>query len=143
MASLLSDLSRDPGETAVERALAEIRAARPVVVEGGAGAALITSVEGLEPDLSDRLAGIAAGRARLVLAAARLRRLGLDRKEPGVVACPVLDHARIAHLALKLDDLDAVAARLSRLDGFTVREPNERGFRYVTTPFGLELQLIP
>jgi catechol 2,3-dioxygenase-like lactoylglutathione lyase family enzyme len=47
------------------------------------------------------------------------------------------------HLALKLDDLDAVAARLARLDGFTVREPNERGFRYVTTPFGLELQLIP
>lgn len=47
------------------------------------------------------------------------------------------------HLALKVDDLDAVAARLARLDGFTVREPNERGFRYVTTPFGLEIQLIP
>jgi catechol 2,3-dioxygenase-like lactoylglutathione lyase family enzyme len=47
------------------------------------------------------------------------------------------------HLALKVDDLDAVAERLARLDGFTVREPNERGFRYVTTPFGLEIQLIP
>lgn len=47
------------------------------------------------------------------------------------------------HLALKVDDIDAVAARLSRLDGFIVREPNERGFRYVTSPFGLELQLIP
>ena len=47
------------------------------------------------------------------------------------------------HLAIKVDDLDAVAARLSRLKGFTVREPNERGYRYVTTPFGIELQLIP
>jgi catechol 2,3-dioxygenase-like lactoylglutathione lyase family enzyme len=47
------------------------------------------------------------------------------------------------HLAIKVDDLDAAAARLSRLDGVTVREPNERGFRYVTTPFGIEIQLIP
>lgn len=47
------------------------------------------------------------------------------------------------HLALKVDDLDAVARRLAELNGFTVREPNERGFRYVTTPFGLEIQLIP
>ena len=47
------------------------------------------------------------------------------------------------HLAVKVDDLDAVAARLARLKGFRVREPNDRGFRYVTTPFGLELQLIP
>jgi catechol 2,3-dioxygenase-like lactoylglutathione lyase family enzyme len=47
------------------------------------------------------------------------------------------------HLALKVDDLDAVAARLAALEGFTVREPNERGFRYVSTPFGIELQLIP
>jgi len=47
------------------------------------------------------------------------------------------------HLAIKVDDLNAVATRLASLDGFTVREPNERGFRYVTTPFGIELQLIP
>ena len=47
------------------------------------------------------------------------------------------------HLAIKVDDFEAVAARLAALDGFTVREPNERGYRYVTTPFGLELQLIP
>lgn len=47
------------------------------------------------------------------------------------------------HLALKVDDLDAIVARLSQLNGFTVRTPNERGFRYVTTPFGLEVQLIP
>lgn len=47
------------------------------------------------------------------------------------------------HLALKIDDMDEAIRRLSVIDGVTVREPNERGFRYVTTPFGLEIQLIP
>jgi GTP cyclohydrolase II len=117
MASHSFDLSSDPGQTAVERALAEIRAARPVIVEGAGGAALVASVEGLEPDLCGRLGAIAQGRGRLVLASARLRRLGLDRKEPGVVACPVIDHARIAQLALKIDArIDAPVAPPAALD---------------------------
>lgn len=47
------------------------------------------------------------------------------------------------HVAIAVDDLDAVAARIAKLEGFSVREKNERGFCYIGTPFGLEVQLIP
>jgi catechol 2,3-dioxygenase-like lactoylglutathione lyase family enzyme len=47
------------------------------------------------------------------------------------------------HLAIKTADLDAAIARLENVPGVTVRARNERGFVYVSTPFGLELQLIP
>ncbi len=47
------------------------------------------------------------------------------------------------HLAIKTTDLDAAIARLSEVPGVTVRARTERGFVYVSTPFGLELQLIP
>lgn len=47
------------------------------------------------------------------------------------------------HLALNVPDFDAVIKRLSATPGYTVRERSDRGFVYVGTPFGLELQLIP
>ncbi|HEX8168482.1 MAG TPA: GTP cyclohydrolase II RibA [Beijerinckiaceae bacterium] len=117
MASHPFEIASDPGQTAVERALAEIRAGRPVLVAGADEAALVSSVESLEPELCARLAAAASGQPRLVLAAARLRRLGVERTQAGVVACPVIDHARIAQLALKLDArIDAPVAPPSGLD---------------------------
>jgi catechol 2,3-dioxygenase-like lactoylglutathione lyase family enzyme len=47
------------------------------------------------------------------------------------------------HLALRTTDLDTALARLQAVPGVTIRERNERGFVYVATPFGLELQVIP
>ncbi|MEA2528677.1 MAG: hypothetical protein QOG89_321 [Thermomicrobiales bacterium] len=47
------------------------------------------------------------------------------------------------HLALRVQDLDAALSRLKTVPGITIRERHERGFVYVSTPFGLELQLIP
>jgi catechol 2,3-dioxygenase-like lactoylglutathione lyase family enzyme len=47
------------------------------------------------------------------------------------------------HLALTVDDIDATIARLHAQPGITVRERNDRGFYYMGTPFGLEIQLIP
>jgi len=47
------------------------------------------------------------------------------------------------HLAITTPDLDAATARLKSVLGVTIRARNERGFVYVSTPFGLELQLIP
>jgi catechol 2,3-dioxygenase-like lactoylglutathione lyase family enzyme len=47
------------------------------------------------------------------------------------------------HLALTVANLDAALATLAAVPGVTIRERNERGFVYVATPFGLELQLIP
>jgi GTP cyclohydrolase II len=87
----------------VERAIAEFRSARPVVIDGDGVSALTIGVEDLDPAMCARFEAVAAGHAHLVLPPARLRRLGLDRRQPGVVALPIVDPARIEMLALKID----------------------------------------
>lgn len=47
------------------------------------------------------------------------------------------------HLALTVADMGAALDRLRALDGVEIREPNDRGYVYVKTAVGLELQLIP
>lgn len=47
------------------------------------------------------------------------------------------------HLALTVIGIEALLARIAAEPGMTVRDRNERGFYYVGTPFGLEIQLIP
>lgn len=47
------------------------------------------------------------------------------------------------HLALAVEDVEQLVERLRGEPGVVVRERNERGFYYVGTPFGLELQLTP
>jgi GTP cyclohydrolase II len=107
----------DLNEIAVERALAEFRSARPVVIMEGDGAILMCGVEGLDSDLARDLANLAEGRARLVLPAARLRRLGLDRQLPGAVALPEVNLGRIETLALKIDArIDAPVSPVQPLD---------------------------
>ena len=126
MLRLMLGLAGEIDLIAVERAIAEFRTARPVLIEDGAEAALAVSIEGLGPDLCAALDPIAGGRARLVLPAARLRRMGLDRAQPGALALPVLDAGRIEALALKADgridapvcgpaSVDADALELARL----------------------------
>jgi GTP cyclohydrolase II len=117
MASHPFEISGGHGRTAVERGLAEIRAGRPVLVQGPAEAALVAAVESLEPEACAGLAAAASGQPRLVLAAARLRRLGVERTQAGVVCCPAIDHARIVQLALKIDArIDAPVAPPTALD---------------------------
>ncbi|QRE75114.1 GTP cyclohydrolase II RibA [Methylobacterium aquaticum] len=101
----------------VERALAEIRAGRPVALRG-ADPVLALSVEALDGDLTAVLAALAGTGARLVLPAPRLRRLGLaDRVEAGAVALPAIDPTRIETLALRLDGrIDAPVAPVSAGD---------------------------
>ena len=114
---------RDDGENAparlrVERALAEVRAGRPVILVAGAESALVAPAESFEPRLAADMAALSDGAARLVLPAARLRRLGLvDRAEAGAVALPGLDPARVATLALALDArVDSPVAPARALD---------------------------
>ncbi|RXT48014.1 GTP cyclohydrolase [Bosea sp. Tri-44] len=119
-----------PGETdlvTVDRALAEFRAARPVLLRHGGELALALAAELAEAELATRLDDLSAGHARLVLSAARLRRLGAKgRAETGILAMPAIDLARIEALALKLDarvdapvgpagPLDNAALELARL----------------------------
>jgi catechol 2,3-dioxygenase-like lactoylglutathione lyase family enzyme len=47
------------------------------------------------------------------------------------------------HLALTVEHLDELLTHLGQRPGFAVHEKTDRGFAYVSTPFGLELQLIP
>ena len=87
------------GQIDVERAIAEIRAGRPVILKDAESQIVVFGVECLAAALTG--AGWAAARrgSRLILTAPRLRQLGLDRREPGLVAVPAIDLARINALA--------------------------------------------
>ncbi len=104
-------------ERAVDRAIAEFRAGRPVAVVEGDEALVVLLVDALTQRIADGLDTLSPGRARLVLPAARLRRLGLDRQQPGIVAFPVPDAARVETLALKIDArIDAPVSPTNALD---------------------------
>ena len=104
------------GQLAVERAVAEFRAGRPVAIRLGRQTALACGVEALDAVILAQFE-TSAGPARLVLPAPRLRHLGAMRAEAGAVAMPRLDGPRIEALALQLGArLDAPVAPLQRLD---------------------------
>ena len=97
----------DRDQLAVERAIAEFRAGRPVVIEASGRAMLAAPVEGLDSPALAVLEGLAQGGARLVLSAARLHRLGAPRS-PGALDLPDVDIARLARLALaEIAEIDA------------------------------------
>lgn len=105
------------GERSVDRAIAEYRAGRPVAIVEGEDALLTLNVEALDQRIAEGVDRLAPGRARLLLPAARLRRLGLDRAQPGIVAFPVPDAARAEMLALKIDArIDAPVSPAAALD---------------------------
>ncbi|MGW9331970.1 GTP cyclohydrolase II RibA [Bosea sp. NPDC055594] len=110
-----------PGETeiiTVDRALAEFRAGRPVLLRDGENLALALSAELADVEIAGRLEALAQGNARLVLSAARLRRLGAKgRSETGVLAMPAIDVARVETLALRIDArVDAPVGPANALD---------------------------
>lgn len=101
----------------VERAIAEFRSGRPVLITRGKSRIIALSVEALDDDHAGAIDAYAAGRGRLVLPAARLRHLGLDRKQPGSIALPTMDLGRIGALSLSLEArIDAPVATVTELD---------------------------
>jgi GTP cyclohydrolase II len=109
-----------------ERAIAEFRAGRPVRIDGQDGRIAVAGVETLDASLASALTARSAGAPHLVLPAARLRRLGLERTVPGRVALPRIDLKRVEQLALlvearidapvsPVDALDEAALELARL----------------------------
>lgn len=110
-----------PQETdlvAVDRAISEFRAGRPVLLRDGDALALALAAELAETALVQRLDELAKGLAHLVLTAPRLRRLGARaRTETGIFAMPTLDMGRVETLALKTDGkMDAPIAPAAALD---------------------------
>lgn len=96
--NLLGGVPRD--QLATERAIAEFRAGRPVVIETADGALLAAPVEGLDAAGVGALAGLAAGWARLVLSGPRLHRLGAPDRVAAAIALPRPDLTDIARLAI-------------------------------------------
>ena len=116
MIRLTLSLAGNLEQTSVERAIAEFRAGRPVLIARDDGVVLAIGAEDLTADDCERLDAVAQGSARLVLPAARLRRLGLDRNVAGSLSLPTLDRARIEMLALKVDArIDAPVACMTPL----------------------------
>ena len=118
MADFKSILTPDEGfgQVSVERSVAELRAGRPVLITAGGARAIVMTVESIGARSAGRLDEIAAGRARLLLPAPRLRRLGLDRNEPGAIALPHIDLGRINALSFDVETrVDAPVAALSEL----------------------------
>jgi GTP cyclohydrolase II len=105
------------GRIAVDRALAEVRAGRPVIIKAGRSHLLMLCVEALDERHVASLEALGKHRARLLLPAPRLRRMGQDRVKSGAIALPTIDLKRIETLALEVGArIDAPVATLGRLD---------------------------
>ena len=112
--SLFSD--RGSPALAIDRAIAECRAGRPVAIDGES-AILVLPIETIAPDDWSAVATLSSGRGRLVLSATRLARLGQHERRSGAIALPTLDPERILHLATAQDArLDAPVAALTHAE---------------------------
>lgn len=82
----LTSLIGDPRELAVERALAEVRSGRPVLLSADGKHYLAAAAEAVEDDTLQAFAAFGARSFKLILSQPRLRMLGCDIDEPGVIA---------------------------------------------------------
>jgi GTP cyclohydrolase II len=93
----LSRLLGDPHEVAVERALAELRSGRPVVLGLGGADHLVMSPETVDEAALATMLRLGGG-AELVLSQPRLHALGVKALEAGVIPLAGLDVADIIEL---------------------------------------------
>lgn len=104
-------------ERSVDRAIAEYRAGRPVAILSNDEALVALNVEALDARVAEALHTMAPGRARLLLPAARLRRLGIERTAPGAVSFPLPNAERAEMLGLRIEArIDAPVAPVVALD---------------------------
>lgn len=105
------------GQIDVERAIAEIRSGRPVILHDEAELIVALPCEALDSAFAARFDLLSRGGTRLALSAPRLRSLGAARSASGAIALPVVDVARaqalVSHPAARLD---APVAPLAPLD---------------------------
>jgi GTP cyclohydrolase II len=108
----------DAHERTVDRAIAEFRTGRPVALVAGETALVVLLVDALTQSIAEGLDALAPSQARLVIPAARLRRLGMaGRNTAGTLAFPVADAARVNALAFRLDArVDAPVSPVGPLD---------------------------
>ena len=115
--SLLPSSPCEVDQIRVERALAELRSGRLVLIESPAACVLTIGVEHLDGPRCAELDEIANEQARLILPPARLRFLGLDWEQAGTVSLPVVDWTRIERLALAVEyRIDAPVSPAAAVD---------------------------
>jgi GTP cyclohydrolase II len=102
--SVFAPLFQDGARVAVDRAVMELRAGRPIVVGGPEGGTVIAALDGIEPALYDAFSGSAV----LVLSAPRAGALGLPADGP--IAIPVTGLGREAACRLAAGRLTSAPA---------------------------------
>jgi catechol 2,3-dioxygenase-like lactoylglutathione lyase family enzyme len=95
----------------------------------------MTAVFGVEPRAASRFVFFAFGETEIELL--EWSGPGRDERIPGN------SDLGGRHLALRLPHLEETLQHLVATPGFEVRAISSRGFHYVRTPFGIELQLFP
>ncbi len=99
----LTRLLGDPRELAVERALAEVRSGRPVLLRAGGAQYLVLSAETVDDEALAAITAAADGMPELILSQPRLRQLGHTTDEPGLLPLDHMSAADIHELILKTD----------------------------------------
>ncbi len=113
-------------QVVAERAIAEVRAGRPLVLRHAGESRLMIGVESLDRRLIEAIQNLSPGGGRLLLPAPRLRHLGHSRTRPGAVSLASLDLPRIQALSFEdavkyeavvsdLDSLDLAALEMARI----------------------------
>jgi GTP cyclohydrolase II len=94
-----SGLFQDEAQVAVDRALAELRAGRPILLDGAQGQTLLAAVDAVSPTVFEAIAADPEIEISLALSKARARAIGLP--VDGAVSFRIggVDHATICGLA--------------------------------------------
>lgn len=103
-------------EVSVERALAELRSGRPVIMNAGAALYIVHGAENVDEDALTALKAVAASEPQLVLSQPRLRSLGYQTEEPGIIP---LENVKAAEIH------DLIVQTNARLNGHAPRATNE------------------
>lgn len=96
-------LFRDDAQLAMDRALAELRAGRPIVIEAPEGPAIVAALDAVAPSVLDAFARLGHGGMFLVLSLVRARVLGLSVDGPIAVPVAGLDKDAVYRLATGVD----------------------------------------
>lgn len=103
----LNALMGDPHEVRVERALAEIRSGRPVLLSAAGSDFLVMSPETVDDDVLASIRGASEAAPQLVLSPPRLQLLGHASDEPGILPLTGMNaadiHALVAHTDMRLN----------------------------------------
>jgi GTP cyclohydrolase II len=99
----LTRLIGDPQTLIVERALAEVRSGRPVLMSAADAHYLVISPETMDDAMLDAVRAISATEPRLVLSQPRLRQLGHLSDAPGIVPVNGMNIAQIDELVAHAD----------------------------------------